>query len=322
MNVLITSASAKIQLVQAFQAAAGLVGGKVVAADSDPLCCAAEFADAFEVLPRDDDPAFGDHLVDVCTRWNVGLLVPTRDGELQLLAGLKPQLEAAGVTVPLPDANLLARCQDKKHFQRFCKAEGFPVLELSDPTSEDAFPVFLRHRNGTFTGGGIMVENLAAFDRLGFNQEDYVVQAFCTDQEFSCDVLMDLEGNPVQAVARERQHLVNGESWRSEIVDMPVLTDLALELCQALGLRGHNLVQMFYSADLGPRLIEVNARFGGCSNLSIKGGLASPERLIQMAQGEMHAARKQKAIATGMRSIRYSLDKLVPPNAATEGQTE
>lgn len=321
MNVLITSASAKIQLVQAFQAATRLAGGKVVAADSDPHCCAAEFADAFEELPRDDDLAFGDRLVDVCNRWSIGLLIPTRDGELQILAGLKPQLEAIGVTVPLPDADLLARCQDKKHFQRFCKAEGFPVLELSDPTSEDAFPVFLRHRNGTFTGGGVMVENLAAFDRLGLNQEDYVVQTFCTDQEFSCDVLMDLAGNPVQAVARERQHLVNGESWRSEIVDMPVLTDLALDLCQSLGLRGHNLVQMFYSADRGPRLIEVNARFGGCSNLSIKGGLNSPERLIQMARGQVQAARKPRPIRTGMRSIRYSLDKLVSPGPAN-GETD
>lgn len=313
MNVLITSASAKIQLVQAFQAAVRPAGGKVIAADSDSHCCAAEFADAFEPLPRDDDSRFGDRLIEVCKRWKIGLLVPTRDGELQLLAHLRADLEAIGVTVPLPGPEQLARCQDKKHFQQFCKGAGFPVLELSDPTSEDAFPVFLRHRNGTFTGGGVMVENLAAFDRLGLNQEDYVVQTFCSDQEYSCDVLMDLDGNPLQAVARERQHLVNGESWRSEIVDMPVLTDLALTLCQALGLRGHNLVQMFYSADRGPRLIEVNARFGGCSNLSIKGGLASPERLVQMADGHREAASTPRPIATGMRSIRYALDKLVPP---------
>jgi carbamoyl-phosphate synthase large subunit len=313
MNVLITSASAKIQLIQAFQAAVHPLGGTVVAADSDANCCAAHFADAFEPLPRDDDERYAERLLEACRAHAIGLLVPTRDGELQPVARLKPVLEAAGVAVPLPDAATLAQCQDKKHFQAYCKKSGFPVLELSDPTKAEAFPVFLRHRNGTFTGGGVMVENIAAFDRLGLRPEDYVVQQYVTDQEYSCDVLLDMDGKPLQAVARERQHLVNGESWRSEIVDMPVLTDLALALTASLGLRGHNLVQMFYSEEHGPRLIEVNARFGGCSNLSIKGGLASPERLVMMARGKLATAAEPRPIDFGLTSLRYASDVLVPP---------
>lgn len=313
MNVLITSASAKVQLVTAFQEAVQPHGGKVIAGDCDPSCCAAHFADGFEQMLRDDDPEYARHLMDICRRQKIGLLIPTRDGELQLLARMRDALSDLGVKLPLPNVSVLKQCQDKLHFQQYCRAHGFPVLELSDPTTEDSFPVFLRHRNGTFTGGGVMVENPAAFDRLGLDLEDYVIQTYVTDREYSCDVLLDFDGNPIQAVARERQHLVNGESWRSQIVDMPVLTNLAMELAASLGLKGHNLVQMFYSEETGPRLIEVNARFGGCSNLSIKGGLNSPERMVMMAKGELSEAQEANPLQYGLTSVRYSIDHLMIP---------
>ncbi|WP_417462383.1 ATP-grasp domain-containing protein [Kordiimonas sp.] len=313
VNCLITSASAKVLLVEAFKAAVHPTGGRVVASDMDRDCCAGHFADAFEWLPKDDAPDYETRLLDICERHQIALLIPTRDGELQRIAGMKPKLEAVGVMVPLPDASVLSACQDKKNFQGYCVDKGFPVLPLADVHKENAFPIFMRHRDGTFTGGGVMVESLSAFERLKVDINDYVMQPYVTDREISCDILLDFDGNPMQAVARERLKLVNGESWRSRIVSLPDAEKLALTLAQDLGLRGHNLVQMFYSETEGPRLIEVNARFGGCSNLSIQGGLSSPERIIQLMLGKDTDARLARPIRVGLTSLRYATDRLVMP---------
>jgi carbamoyl-phosphate synthase large subunit len=314
INCLITSASAKVLLVEAFKSVLHPLGGKVVAADMDAECCAGYFADAFELCPKDGDDAYGDRVLDICKRHDISLLVPTRDGELQQLASMKPKLEAIGVTVPLPNADVLALVQDKKDFQKYCTEQGFPVLPIADVHEENAFPIFMRHRNGTFTGGGVMVESLSAFQRLGVDVNDYVMQPYVTDRELSCDILMDLDGEPMQAVVRERLKLVNGESWRSRIIDLPAVSNLALRMAGDLGLRGHNLAQFFYNEEDGPRIIEVNARFGGCSNLSIQGGLASPERIVGLMRGDV-GAHKPRDIKTGLTSLRYATDRLVMPDA-------
>lgn len=312
INCLITSASAKVLLVEAFGAVLHPMGGKVVASDMDKDCCAGQFADAFEVLPKDGDTSYEAQVLDICARHDISLLIPTRDGELQQLARMKPKLEAMGVAVPLPDADVLALAQDKKDFQKYCADRGFPVLPIADVHEENAFPIFMRHRNGTFTGGGVMVESLSAFQRLGVDVNDYVMQPYVTDRELSCDILMDFDGKPIQAVVRERLKLVNGESWRSRIVDLPAVSELALKIAADLGLRGHNLAQFFYNEEDGPRVIEVNARFGGCSNLSIQGGLASPERIVGLMRGD-ETVRDPRDIKTGLMSMRYATDRLVMP---------
>ena len=121
---------------------------------------------------------------------------------------------------------------------------------------------------------------------------------------------MSLDGAPLQAVARRRLQVQDGEATKSRTQDVPALTDQALKLCAALGLVGHNVVQAFHD-DAGTRFIEINPRFGGASNLSIQAGLASPERILQMARGQDVEAARPRAIAYGLTMLRYSQDRIV-----------
>jgi carbamoyl-phosphate synthase large subunit len=313
MNVLLTSSSAKIQLIEAFKDALRPRGGQLVAADSDATCCSRYFADAFELLPRDDDLDYEARLLEVCKKHKVDLLIPTRDGELVRIAKMRGKLAEIGTHITLGDADALAACMDKGRLHDFCVEHGFPVLDASDVTDRAAFPVFIRHRNSSITGGGILVEDRASLEQLALKMDDHLVQSFVEDREFSCDVLSSLDGKPLQAVVRERLRLVNGESWRSQIVDMPVLEKLALDLAGALKLCGHNLIQMFWCEKKGAHIIEINARFGGGTNLSLKGGLASPERLLLMLEGKLEAAYRPRTIETGLMSLRYGRDVFVNP---------
>ena len=308
-NILISSVSAKVQLVELFRdALKDCGGGRIIGTDADKDACAAAFVDAFERVPPDGAAGFDDLFVDLCARHKIQLVIPTRDSELPMLARLKPRLDAMGVALPVPDLDILETCLNKRAFHEYCEIHGFPVLPRREPKTESDFPVFVRLYSGSGGRSAFLVPDMEIWRQMRFKSKDYICQPLVKDEEFSVDLLLDFDSNPLQAVARSRQRVIFGESWRSQIIHMPEMEALALELASKLGLKGHNLMQAFRSKENGINVIEINPRFGGCSNLSITGGLDSPKRLIQMVQGDMAGARAPRQIRYGLQSNRHGRD--------------
>lgn len=308
MNVLITSASSKVLLVRAFQAAVHPLGGKVIAADIAPDCPALVAADDAFILPRSDDPSFGETLARLCRREGIGLVVPTRDGELHSLAALVPTLAGSGTKVLVASAATLDLCGDKRKFNRFCLDHGFAIARLHATDHIPPFPVFIRPATGAGGAGARPIDDLATWQALGDAREGLIVQDVVDAPEYTIDALLDFNGRPLQAVARRRLAVRNGEAYKSRVDTVDDLATMALDLCAKLGCVGHNVVQAFYRPENGPRFIEVNPRFGGASNLSIVAGLESPARIIQLLAGKDQEARRPRPIRYGLTMLRYSDD--------------
>lgn len=308
MNVLILSAAAKVLLVRAFAEAAHVRGGQVFAADLAPDNAALFEADHAAILPRSDTAGFGETLARYCVERSIHVVVPTRDAELAVVAGAKAQLAGMGVTAVVPSPEALDLCQDKRRFVQFCAAQGLATPRTYAPgETPERFPVFVRPVRGAGGKGARQVQTAGELPPRG----DLLVQAVETGPEYTVDVLMGLAGRPLQAVARQRLVVRDGEAVKSRVVDAPDLTEQALRLCAALGLVGHNVVQAFHTPEEGPRFIEVNPRFGGASNLSIRAGLASPERILQLVEGRDEAAAAPRQIAYGLTMLRYAEDRFV-----------
>lgn len=308
MNVLVLSAAAKVMLVRAFGEAAHARGGQVFAADLGPDNAALFEADRAVLLPRSDAPEFADTLAQFCAEHRIGLVVPTRDAELTALSAARVRLAGLGTIALAPAPAALESCQDKRRFVEVCAAQGLSTPRTYAPgETPDRFPVFVRPVRGAGGKGARRVDTPEALGSDG----DLLVQALETAPEYTVDVLLDLTGKPLQAVARRRLAVRDGEAVKSRVEDLPVLAAQALSLCAALGLVGHNVVQAFYTPEGGARFIEVNPRFGGASNLSIRAGLASPERILQMVAGEGEAAAAPRPIAYGLTMLRYAQDRFV-----------
>ena len=308
MNVLILSAAAKVPLVRAFGQAAHARGGQVFAADLGADNAALFEADRALVLPRSDAPGFADALAAACADHAIRLVVPTRDGELGAVAAAKARLAALGAAVLTPDQAALDICQDKRRFVDFCASQGLATPRTYAPgETPSRFPVFVRPVRGAGGKGARRVEAGEAIPP----GEDLLVQDVETAPEYTVDVLMDLVGQPLQAVARRRLLVRDGEAVKSRVEAAPALCDQALALCAALGLVGHNVVQAFYTPEAGARFIEINPRFGGASNLSIEAGLASPERILQLVEGRLDDARAARPITLGLTMLRYPQDRFV-----------
>ncbi len=154
-------------------------------------------------------------------------------------------------------------------------------------------------------------EMLAALAPMASN---LIIQEQVTDPEYSIDVLSSFEGGALQAVVRRRLVVRGGESSTTQVVHNPELEALAVKVADGLGLVGHSVVQAFWSERNGPRLIEVNPRFGGASTLSIRAGLDSPRRILGMLRGDPDAY-KNGPIQIGLTMHRVAEDIFVEPAA-------
>jgi carbamoyl-phosphate synthase large subunit len=312
--VLVTSSSRKVLLVRAFALAlARTGGGRVIAADIDPLAAALYAADAARLIPRSDDPGFIDALLDICAADMVGLLVPTRDEELPILADARDRFTAAGTVVLVSPPDAVDACRDKSRFDAAVQAAGLVAPTVyADPASV-RFPAFVKPRLGKGGRGATRVDDAtalaAALEAIATLGGEPVIQAFVDAPEFTLDVFIDFDGAAISCVPRERIAVVGGESWIGRTVRDPDLVAAAIRLCQAIGLVGHLTVQAFRTHE-AISFIEINPRYGGAADLGFEAGAPTPEYAIRAARGERLEPRLDDYEA-GLVMLRHTADLFV-----------
>jgi carbamoyl-phosphate synthase large subunit len=313
VNVLVTSVSRKVPLVAALRAAVEEAGGGAVwGADADPECVARYFTDRFWAMPRLSDPDAAGALRRFCAEQAIGLLVPTRDGELPFFAARREDFAAAGTYVPIGTPEAVGTCLDKLAFHAHCRAHGLPTAPTALALGElegDAFVVKERHGAG---GHGIAV----GVDRAGAaaaaaRLDAPVFQPLVAGVEHSVDVYVNRDGRVVDAAPRIRVRVHAGESNVTETVEHPALAGAAVALAESLPLRGHLVIQAFAR---GPdvTLIECNPRVGGASTLGFHAGVATPRWALEEAHGATVAPRRG-AYRRGLRLVRYPADRVLAP---------
>ncbi|KKN36537.1 hypothetical protein LCGC14_0772730 [marine sediment metagenome] len=307
MNVLVTSSSSKVLLVKGFISAAADYGAKIFTGDTTNEVATAFVGDKHFVLPRTSDRnIFIEQLAHICEIYGIKLIVPTRDGELSIMSDIKDGFAENGITILVPSKEAIEICLNKRMFSEFLNDIGLNPVPVIDDLSLVNPPYFIRPVYGA-SSIGVKTADTHEEAKL-FMNSDFLVHPFIDSDEFSIDLLMDLQGEKaLQAVCRQRVLVIGGESKISRTIDIPVLEQACLKIGQRLGLVGHNVLQAFYSEDLGVIMIEANARFGGASNLSINAGLNSPVRIMKMLVGD-ESAYDNEDIKFGLSMYRYSED--------------
>ena len=313
-NVLVLSASRKVLLVRAFREAVAARGtGRVIAADLNPLSAALYEADAARLVPRSDDPGFVDALLALCERDGVGLVIPTRDEELPILAAARDRFAAAGTLVLVSSPEAVDACRDKRRFGAAVAEAGLETPAEHDVSAGLAsipLPAFVKPRFGKGGRGAAAVATLddlrAAVDAV---DGDVVIQELVRAPEYTVDAFLDLDGTPISCVPRERVQVVAGESVVSRTVEDPGLVDATLRLCRSIGLVGHLTVQAFRSPDR-IAFIEINPRYGGAANLGFAAGAPTPAFALALARGERVAPRIGE-YERGLVMLRHAEDRFV-----------
>jgi carbamoyl-phosphate synthase large subunit len=306
MKVLITSASRKVSLVQAFKKALKEEGGgQVLAMDASKNSAALYFADSFYQSPLGLDNEFLQYIHMVCIQNHVDIIIPTRDAELPFFARHKELFTNSEIEVMIPSIEIVNICQNKKEFIDFCKLQDLHI-PITYNTSAVQFPVFVRPSRGSGSSSVYKANNWEDMDYVLDKIDDPLIQEYVDAKEYTIDLFSDFDSNIISVLPRERVSIFGGESFVGRTIYNEQIILESIRLASKLGLVGHNTIQCFYR--LGQVLfIEVNPRYGGGANLGFRAGHFTPRYLVKILKGDKLAPQIGE-FESGLKMLRYTQD--------------
>lgn len=289
LNVLVTAASRRVPLVQAFQQALQHTRerGRVIAADVNPLSPAVHVTDRWYNVPLATSPDYLDAIVGICEAEEIALIVPTIDDELELFGAAAGWFEARGIRVAVSPEPTSRICNDKLATCLHLRAHGIRAAQTWLPCDVPAsakFPLFIKPRSGR---GGVGAFPLRTPRDLAFFSgyvEASVVQEYLDGPEYTIDVFCDFEHRPISVVPRERVVVRAGVTDRGRTVKDRALIRLGEEVAWAMPFTGAANIQCRV-VDGTPIVFEINPRFSGGIPLTIAAGADFPRFLVDLVVG-------------------------------------
>lgn len=240
------------------------------------------------IVPPGRSDGFVDALIAMSRADGIDVLFSTVDVELPGLAARRDELEAVGTKLAAPSHDTLVTCLDKFALvQRVGDQARVPVTRLLNAEGIGAdwtFPVIIKPRSGAGSRGVRLIADRGTLEALG-TDEGIIIQENLPGEEFSVDVLAGLDGGVIAAVPRSRERVDSGVSIAGRTVRRPELSDTAAAVARAIGLTGVANVQLRYSSEGTPALLEVNPRFPGAMPLTIAAGVDMPSLLLDLVLG-------------------------------------
>lgn len=264
---------------------------QIFMADMDPCASGLYLVPTTQrvILPRGDDPLFANHVLELCERLNIELVISTVDAELVPLARRRREFEARGIQLPLSPLQALELCADKlallEAAQSVVPVPQFEAL-VDAPSSDPAsYPKFVKPRRGAGGRGAQLVrgpEDLAAVPRDG----SYLLQEWLPGNEYSVDVYLRGDGVAIASVPRLRMKIDSGIAMAARTQHLPALSQAAVDVAKAIGVRFAVNVQFREDAHGVPKLLEINPRFPGTLPLTDAAGVNLPALLVAEMQGQ------------------------------------
>jgi len=296
MNILLTSAGRRTSLLRAFKSAVELSGGCVIAGDMDGLAPALFLADKAFPLPPIKGEFYLDRLLAIVEQEKIGLLVPTIDTELSVLAENAPRFSSIGCKAVISSPEVIKITGDKWNTVSFFKKNGVdvPASWLPEALVEKELPgeLFIKPRNGSASQNTYKAERSNLADLIA-RVPDPIIQEELFGPEVTVDALLDFNGKLIHYVPRQRIKTLAGESIQGQTIDDRPIRSWLCQVFSTLGKVGAQgpITLQFFQTERGPVLTEINPRFGGGFPLAYAAGGQYPQWLVAMASGEKVEAR-------------------------------
>jgi carbamoyl-phosphate synthase large subunit len=310
MNVLVTGAGRRSYLIAALKSAVG-PGGQVVACDMSADAPALQHADRGFLVPPVDGPGYLDALLQICESEQIGLLIPSLEPELWLLATHRAQFAALGTVAVVASPKIVATCYDKLRAAKFLIACGVGVprtwvsldtVRSALATGELNFPVVVKPRWGVASIGFALPEG---FEELTLScrvarrliARSMIATISATDSahcilfqerligdEYGLDVVNDLHGRYVCTFVKRKLRMRAGQTDRAVTVDDERMQSIGREIGKVLGHVGVLDCDAVDTAT-GIVVLDLNPGIGGGYPFSHLAGADIPAALVAWARG-------------------------------------
>lgn len=276
-NILITSAGRRVELVQSFVAVLkkSFPHNKVVTADMHPnLSSACQYAEQSVSLPRVTAEDYISSLLDICIKHAIGMVVPTIDTELLLLAKHREQFAQHGINIIVSDIELVGNCRDKRKTSILFNKIGLntPIIY---PKHSIKYPCFAKPYDGSCSVGAATLMSEEELTESMQNDDKMIFMELVDSQytEYTVDAYFDQKGTLKCIVPRQRIEVRAGEVSKGVTRKGPLYDYLLPKLKLIKGARGCLTIQIFVNENHDRFFaLEINPRFGGGFPLSISAG--------------------------------------------------
>lgn len=316
MNILFTCAGRRNYLIDHFRREIG-DNGKIIAIDNDYTAPALADADVAIEVPSLDHPDYLKILSNIIRDYNVDMVIPLNDLELQLMSENKRLFEESEARVVVSDTNVISLCADKWQTYNFFKdlniATPLSFLKIEDVAEalskkKLTYPIILKPRWGF---GSIGIEEVHSEDELYLAyklllikieksviadiQDDEFVdtiifQQKMDGQEYGVDILNDFNGNYCGAFVRKKLAMRAGETDKV----VTVIDNTYLEVIRKVGEATKHIGIMdcdFFVVDNEVYFLEMNPRFGGGYPFSHEAGVNIPAIYLAWSGGDFNIAK-------------------------------
>ena len=285
-------------------------GGIAVACDLNPLSPALYAADERALVPAVSDSAYIPTLLELVRTHGLRAVLPLTDLDQRILSDQREAFAEAGATVVASDPECCDRCADKHAAARFFDAHEIPSprtwLPENLPSYDQLrFPVLVKSRRGFGSRDIYRCKDARELEFfLGYTPVPSMVQEVCGGEEFSIDVLCDLDGRCIAAIPRSMIESKGGESIKGSTLDDPELVAFGARVAEALPIRGPGTIQCFRTEPGRCEVTDVNPRFGGAFPLPLAAGGAYPSLVLALARGD-HVETRLGSYRAGVVMTRY-----------------
>ena len=286
-NILITSAGKRVALTKCFKETACrlIQDSKVFTTDLNPEMAPAGYvSDHCFRVPRVTDLVYPELLLKLCLDNGIGMIIPTIDTELLILAASKRVFKESGVDIIVPDESFVAVCRDKRNTGDF-----FNSRDIRTPKSVDlanpVFPIFAKPFDGSLSQNLHIIRKPQELTDDIVNDPKLLFMEYIDKRlykEFTVDMYYGRDNKLKCAIPRERIEIRAGEINKGRTVKNCIVRFLKDRLEHIEGCVGCICLQLFFNPDTEDIVgIEINPRFGGGFPLSYAAGGNFPELLIR-----------------------------------------
>ena len=286
-NIIITSAGQRVALVRDFKETLVrfYAEAKVFTTDMNPeLAPAAYVSDGcFEVL-RVTDENYISQLLDICKKNEIGMIVPTIDTELLVLAENKKLFNDNDIIVCVSDLDFIKVCRDKRNTGDFLEKHNIRVPKAVDKYNP-TFPLFAKPYDGSLSTNLHYIKNAEELTQDILDDPKLLFMEYIdkeTYKEYTIDMYYGTDNCVKCIVPRERIKIRAGEINKGRTVKCPLMDYIKERLDKIEGCIGCICIQVFFNPLTEDVVgIEINPRFGGGYPQSYAAGGNYPEMLIK-----------------------------------------
>lgn len=286
-NVLITSVGKRVALVRYFKETLirFFPEAKVLSTDMNPeMAPAAYVSDGCFKVPRVTDESYMEQLLTLCEAHEVGMVVPTIDTELIVMARYKERFAEQGICLIVSETPFVTICRDKRLTNDFFMQHSIPTPKPIDKRHPE-FPMFAKPYDGSLSTNLHYIRNAEELTSEILDDPKLMFMEYIDKKvykEYTVDLYYGRDNLLKCAVPRERIEIRAGEINKGRTAKNSLVRFVKEHLGEIEGCVGCICIQMFYNESLSDvKGIEINPRFGGGYPLSYMAGANYPSFLIE-----------------------------------------